>query len=134
MRPMTTFRQCVIGVAAVLVAARVFFPVESMRRFGGTDFATTVLHVIGILVLASALWVLFPSPHARTVVVIAGWLAYGAGVVIWLPSLPETFPNIERAISYQNLDLMHIDWVPTGLGLGALLLLIGLTVRLLRNH
>lgn len=80
----TTFQRGISGVAAGLVALRVFFPVQHPTSYGlRTDFSTTLLQVIGILVVASALFVLWPSPRLpRTLVdrlnvaVLIAWLVF----------------------------------------------------------
>ncbi len=107
---MTGFQRVVVGVAAFLVAIRVFLPVQyvifegqrylvaywpdirtpaGMAEPGGlrgwpvTDVITTELHVVGILVLATGVFVLFPSPDFQRLrrspppaALMAGWIVY----------------------------------------------------------
>ena len=91
MHKMTGFQRTVAGLAAVIVALRMFFPVTAPSVIRGVGIeprallAPTLLHVVGIIVLAAAVFILFPSLSWRgslwwlaTGVLLAGWLSYAA--------------------------------------------------------
>ncbi len=121
---MTKFQRGVMSIAAALIALRFFLPVQYETRYGPrTDALTTLLHVIGILVVAAAVAVLVPSPEVRrlqrfspsAVALLVGWLIYllagAAGVVRY--GIPTS--------------IQAVDWLPTGLALEAFIVLVSLT-------
>jgi hypothetical protein len=68
---MTGFQRVIVGLAAMTVALRAFLPITTpvVTRSGTSVqvlLAPTLLHIVGILVLAAAVFILFPSPHWRT--------------------------------------------------------------------
>jgi hypothetical protein len=116
---MTGFQRVVAGSAACAIALRSFFPVN--YRFG-TDLYTTVLHLLGILAIAAALFFLVPSPdfgrlwttfgkRGLGAVLSIGWLAYLMATVVWWTNYG--FPS--------SIRMVH--WPATGAAIAAVSLL-----------
>jgi hypothetical protein len=88
----------VVFVAALLIAARLFFPVHSFR--GGTDLATTLLHVLGILVLAAAVYFVRLAPRTYLVLVAAALVSLRVMVPVQgAPAWSESGPFLEPSLS-----------------------------------
>ncbi len=119
---MTTYQRGVLGGAAVLVAVRLFLPVQYGTRYGPqTDLLSTLLHTFAILAIATAMVVLMPSPDLR----LLGRLLPGAVLTGWIVFLLAGTVGVKR---YGIAELIReAGWLPTGLALEAFLLLLWLT-------
>ncbi len=95
---MTGFQRLVIGMSAVLVAARMFFPVDLcvQRAFSCVNVPVTLLHAGGMLVLAAAVIALFPSPSWRRLVGPAVFVA-----TVSLLALRIIFPVQTRVLAFE---------------------------------
>jgi hypothetical protein len=115
---MTVFQKFVLAVSAAFVALRVFFPAQYESRYGPlTDLRTTLLHVVGILVLGAAGFFLAPSFKFRgfwttrrrvvVVVVLAAALSVGAvvGFKNWQHNLEESRHRVVEGRSIGNITL-----------------------------
>jgi hypothetical protein len=119
---MTGFQRVVVGLAAVTVAIRAFLPVTRGGIESQVLLAPTLLHIIGIVVFAAAVFILFPSPSWRsflrwvaTVGLFVGWLSYVALAITLLR-------EVGIAASWDQ-----INWRASVLGAGCLLILAALT-------
>ncbi len=131
MQRMTGFQRVVFGLAAVAIALRVFFPVTAsvhvIRSIWREQalLAPTILHVVGILVLAGAVFALFPAPNWRRLVIPAIFVAT-ASLVALRVSFPvqtrmlEGFTTqvpLSDSISWTDRVIMTLGFYQTRQGL-----------------
>jgi small-conductance mechanosensitive channel len=64
---LTLFQRWVVAVAAILVALRLFFPIHYAPGSIALRIDLTLLHVVGIIVIAAALFFLMPTPSRKVV-------------------------------------------------------------------
>lgn len=65
---MTGPLRAILGLGALLVAYRLFFPLESEGRFGlQLDFLATLLQVLAILILTAAAYFLVPPVETERI-------------------------------------------------------------------
>ena len=126
MRKMTGFQRTVVGLAAVIVALRMFFPVTAPPVLIGGVWvarallAPTLLHVVGVVVLAAAVFILFPSPSWRGSV---WWLGTGSLLAGWLFYVAFIIAGLQVGIA----NSWNINWHAAWLAVGGLLILAMLT-------
>ncbi len=75
---LTVFQRWVVAVAAILVALRVFFPIHYAPGSIALRIDLTLLHVVGIVVIAAALFFLMPTPSRKVV----WWTKLGLVLVV----------------------------------------------------
>ncbi len=116
---MTGFQRVVVGLAALAVAIRAFLPVTARSQ---VLLAPTLLHIVGIVVLAVAVFILFPSPRWRSFLLWAAAVALFAG---WLLFIVLAIALLREGGIATSWD--QINWRASVFGVGSLLILAALT-------
>lgn len=122
-RPVNASQRFILGVASLVVVLRLFFPVTRQTRIGSeTDVGTTILQLLGILILSGAGYYLASFGSSER---LRSFLKFSLLLFIWLVFLGAL------ALGISSLGMAHsiqtVNWLWTGVALAGFIGLLWLT-------